>query len=218
MSLLDIIFTSILAGGAASTIIAYFSKTLITQLLAKDLENYKSRLMADLESLKSDLNKGLHAFSTQFSRVDQQRTTGIMEIHGLMCQIEQMVIWESGAASTAIISTSPEERTAKALNRAWEDIAKLNQVLSYHSLLLDEKIEIEILDWSKIMMGLISSIGNEIEPLRKRAVGSDGQLEGREAVIASIRNKHMDKYISRLGELRKGLETEFKKILGLIPS
>ena len=210
----EIVMTSLVASGAAWAVVAYLSKTLLAQKLAQELECYKSRLNQEVEAFKLFLSKELHGFSTQFSRLDQQRASGVMEIHGLICDIEQLVIWQSSAAGTALITSAPEARAMEALNRAWEDIAKLNQVLNYHALLLNEQIYTHVQEWSKAMMAAVSSIGNEIEPLRRQAGHADGNLDEREKVISAIRGKYLDSSLSKLGSIRRELETEFRKILG----
>jgi len=209
---IEIVTTSIVASGAAWAVVACLGKTLLSQKLAQELESYKSELTKEVESFKLFVGKELHGFSTQFSRLDQQRATGVMEIHGLICDIEQLVIWASSAGGTALISTSPESRTMDALNRAWEGIAKLNHVLNYHALLLNEKVYVLVQEWSKEMMAVISYIGNEIEPIRKQALS--GNLEARESTISDIRGKYLDASLPKLGGIRKELENEFRKILG----
>jgi hypothetical protein len=210
----QIITTSLVASGAAWAVVAYLSKTLLTQKLAQELERYKSGLNQEVEAFKLFFSKELHGFSTQFSRLDQQRASGVMEIHGLMCDIEQLVILQSGAAGTALITLAPEARTMEALNKAWEGIANLNHVLNYHALLLTEEIYAHVQEWSKVMMAVVSSIGNEIEPLRKQAGHADGKIDEREAIISAIRGKYLDSSLPELGSIRKELETEFRKILG----
>jgi hypothetical protein len=210
--IIEIVTTSIVASGAAWAVVAYLSKTLLGQKLAQELERYKTDLTKEVESFKLFVGKELHGFSTQFSRLDHQRATGVMEIHGLICDIEQLVIWASSAAGTALISTSPESRTMDALNKAWEGIAKLNHVLNYHTLLLNERVYTLVQEWSKVMMAIVSSIGNEVEPIRRQAHHSD--LEERESTISAIRSKHIDTSLPQLGRIRKELEAEFRKMLG----
>jgi len=210
--IVEIVATSVVASGAAWAVVANLSKTLLSQKLAQELERYKTELTKEVESFMLFVGKELHGFSTQFSRLDHQRATGIMEIHGLICDIEQLVIWASSAAGTTLISTSPESRTMDALNKAWEGIAKLNHVLNYHTLLLNERVYTLVQEWSKEMMAIVSFIGNEVEPIRRQALISD--LDKRETAIEAIRSKHLDTSLPKLGSIRKELEAEFRKILG----
>lgn len=213
--IVEIFATSVAASGAAWAIVVYLGKTLLAQKLAAELERHKNELGRDLEDFKLNLWKDLHKFSVEVSRLDQQRTTGVMEIHGLMCDIEQLVIWGSGSAETALISVAPETRTMEALNKAWEGIAALNRSLNYYALLLSEDIYCTVQKWSKQMMVLVSSIGNEIEPLRKQAPTAANSLAERERTIAAIRDKHIDGLLPHIGSTRKELERELRRILGV---
>lgn len=181
--------------------------------ITRKVETVKAEVNQGVEAFKLSLNKELHGFSTQFSRLDHQRATGVMEIHGLMCEIEQLLIWNSSAAATAFVSTTPEARTMEALNKAWEGVAKLNHILNYHSLLLNEQIYARVQSWSGEMLTVASAIGNEIEPLRKNAGNTQSSLNEREAAIAAVRDKYLDTSLRRLGEMRKELEAEFRAIL-----
>jgi hypothetical protein len=203
-----------------NTLPAYFTekgKNLATkediEEITRKVEAIRAEINLGVEVSKLSLNKTLHGFSTQFSRLDNQRATGIMEIHGLMCDIEQLLIWGSGTAGTALISTTPEARTVDALNRAWEEVAKLNRILNFHSLLLSEQVYGRVQHWSKEVFTVLSATGNEIEPLRKQAASIATSLDEREAAIAAIRDKYLDECLPRLGKIRKDIEMEFRGIL-----
>ena len=183
---------SLLAGGLGSVIVIFLSKKLLDHRLAQDL----------------------HGFSTRYSRLDKQKTDAVLQLHGLICEIEQLVIWASGPAGTAVISQAPEHRAMEALNKAWEGVAKLTGVLNYHALLLDETIYALAQTWSKQMMATISAIGNAIEPKRKALALEQGPLADREAFIASIRDQVLAADLPKLGALRKELENKFRSVLG----
>jgi len=184
--------TSLLAGGAGSAVVIFLSKKLLEHKLAQDL----------------------HGFTTRYSRLDKQRTDAVLQIHGLICEIEHLVIWASGPAGTALVSHAPEKRTMEALNKAWEGIAKLTSVLNFHALLLDEAIYALVQTWSKRMMATISTIGNEIEPARKALASEAGHLTEREAFITSVRDRVLDADLPSLGAMRKELESKFRSVLG----
>ncbi|MDY6948309.1 MAG: hypothetical protein SXG53_21600 [Pseudomonadota bacterium] len=192
LEFLAVTASSLLAGGAGAAVVLYLSKKLLDQKLAQDL----------------------HGFSTRYTRLDKQRTDAVLQLHGLICEIEHMVIWASGPEGTAVISTAPEQRTMEALNKAWEEISKLTAVLNYHALLLDERIYELVQDWSKHMMGTISAIGNEVEPARRRFGSTEVPLQEREARIAAVRDRVLDRDLPRLGTIRKELEGRFRGVLG----
>jgi chromosome segregation ATPase len=181
--------------------------------ITNKVESVKAEIATALEASKLSLNKELHEFSTRFSRVDSQRASGILEIHGTMCDIEQLLIWDSGSAATAMVSPTPEVRSMEALNKAWEGIAKLNRALNYHSLLMDEQTYERVQAWSRSVMAALAAIGNEIEPLRKQAASRGGSIQEREAVIASIRDNHLDAYIPELGNVRRQIAMQFRHLL-----
>lgn len=181
--------------------------------ITEKVERAKAEFNQGLEAFKVSLRKELHQFSTQFSRLDHQRATGVMHIHGLMCDIEQLLIWQSGAAATARISSAPETRTVEALSKAWEFVARLNEVLNYHSLLLNERVYQRVQSWCSEVMAVLAAVGNEVEPLRKQATTTQASLNDREAAIAAIRDRHLDAALVTLGRIRRELETEFRAIL-----
>ena len=183
--------------------------------ITEEVERVKAAVNESAEEFKASLSKQLHRFSTQFTRLDQQRATGIMQIHGLMCDIERSLIWQSGPASTAIVSTAPEERTTKALNKAWEDIVRLNHILNYHSLLITESTCRRVYDWSGEAMTVVSAIGNEIEPLRRQAASSKLSLREREAALIRITDGHLKPALPQLALVRRELEVEFRTLLGV---
>lgn len=184
--------SSLLAGGAGAAIVIYLSKKLLDHKLAQDL----------------------HGFSTRYTRLDKQRTDAVLQLHGLICEIEHLVIWGSGSGGTAVITAAPEQRTMEALNKAWEGISRLMSVLNYHALLLDENVYKLVQDWSKQMMASISEIGNQIEPVRKQLGASQESLQERESFIAAVRDKVLDRDIPKLGTTRKQLEARFRGVLG----
>lgn len=183
--------------------------------ITRKVEGVRAEINLGVEASKLSLSKELHGFSTRFSRLDNQRATGIMEIHGLMCDIEQLLIWQSSAAATARISSTPEARTMDALNQAWEGVANLNRVLNYHSLLLNERACARVQNWSGEVLAVLSATGNEIEPLRRQAADAQTSLtlDEREAAIAAVRDKYLDQCLPHLGQIRKDLEMEFREIL-----
>jgi hypothetical protein len=211
MKFIEIIIITIISSGIVSGILAYVGKRFLGQLLAKELD----RLQLELEFFRTSLNKEFQAFSTESLQVYQRRTTLVLEIHDQMCEIEEIVIWKSGGVDTALVNTFPENRAIEVLNKAWEDIAKLNRILNYNSFFLDVKIYEYIHEWSKMMMALVSETGNEIEAIRQGENNISQPLPQRQQLIKNIRDKYLESYIPQLGAIRKEIETEFRKILGL---
>lgn len=203
-----------------NTLLSYISekgKNLATkedvEEITRKVEGVKAQINLSMEASRLVLSKDLHTFSTQFSRLDDQRASGIMEIFGLMCDIEQLLIWRSGSGATALISSAPEARTMDALNQAWERVPKLSRILNYHSLLLDEQVYTLIREWSTEVLTVISAAGKEIEPLRKQAAQVQAPLTEREAALAAVMGKHLDVSIPRLGKIKRDVATAFREIL-----
>jgi len=65
------------------------------------------------------------------------------------------------------------------------------------------------------MMALVSETGNEIEAIRQDGTNIREPLLQRQELIKNIRDKYLESYIPQLGEIRKEIDTEFRKILGL---
>lgn len=182
--------------------------------ITSTVESIKTDLQSRLEAFKVSLEAERHRFATQFSRLDHQRSTGVMQLHATMCDIEQLLIWNAGAAATGKVTTTPEARTMAALNAAWEGVAKLNHLLNYHSLLLGDDLCKKVQAWSREVMGLVAAVGHEVEPLRVAADTTTASLDEREAAINAIRSRHIDPWVLRMGEIRRGLENQFRTILG----
>ncbi|WP_299687710.1 hypothetical protein [Hydrocarboniphaga sp.] len=107
---LQVVVAGLVGGGAGAAAVIYLSKKLLDHKLARDL----------------------HGFTTRYTRLDKQRTDAVLQIHGLLCEVEDLLIWGAGPGGTAIVSRCPEKRTMQALNKAWEGIEKLNGVLGFH--------------------------------------------------------------------------------------
>ena len=103
----------------------------------------------------------------------------------------------------------------EALNAAWEGIAKLNNSLAYHSLLLDDHLYQGVHEWSKAMMTLIADIGNAVELLRRDTATKEQTIEEREHRLAELRDRSIEAHLPRIGALRKEFEPQFKGLLGL---
>ncbi|MCP5306744.1 MAG: hypothetical protein H6953_14970 [Chromatiaceae bacterium] len=79
------IFLSFLAGsGIAIAAAAFLSKRLINQLLAKELEKYKSQLSAKTETLKSNLAIFAHEQNVATSRADSQKAEAIHNVYAAL--------------------------------------------------------------------------------------------------------------------------------------
>lgn len=211
MKFIEIIIITIISSGIISGILGYVAKTFLGQFLAKELD----RLQLELEFFRTSLNREFHAISAESLQLNQRRTTAVLEIHDQMCKIEELVIWKSGGVDKALTKTSPEIRVIEVLNEAWEDIAKLKRILNYHSFFFDVTIYEHINEWSKMMMTLVSETGNEIEAMRQNGVNVTEPLLERQELIKNIHDKYLESYIPQLGAIRKGIDTEFRKILGL---
>jgi len=211
MKFIEIIIITIISSGIIAGILAYVAKIFLGQFIAKELD----RLQLELEFFRTSLNREFQAVSTESLQLNQRRTTAVLEIHDRMCEIEELVIWKSGGVDKALTKTSPEVRVIEALNEAWEDIAKLKRILNYHSFFFDVKIYEYINGWSKMMMALVSETGNEIEAIRQDGTNIREPLLQRQELIKNIRDKYLESYIPQLGEIRKEIDTEFRKILGL---
>jgi hypothetical protein len=211
MKFIEIIIITIISSGIVSGILAYVGKRLLGQFLSKEL----GRLQLELEFFRTSLNKESQALSTESLQVYQRRTTAILEIHDQLCKIEELVIWKSGGVDRALVKTSPEAHVIESLNKAWVDIAKLNRILNYHSLFLDVKTYEYIHEWSKLMMVLVSETGNEIEAIRQGENNISEPLPQRQQLLKNIRDKYLKDYIPQLGAIRKEIDTELRKILGL---
>jgi hypothetical protein len=211
MKFIEIIIITIISSGIIAGILAYVAKIFLGQFIAKELD----RLQLELEFFRTSLNREFQAVSTESLQLNQRRTTAVLEIHDRMCEIEELVIWKSGGVDKALTKTSPEVRVIEALNEAWEDIAKLKRILNYHSFFFDVKIYEYINGWSKMMMALVSETGNEIEAIRQDGTNIREPLLQRQELIKNIRDKYLESYIPQLGAIRKEIDTEFRKILGL---
>ena len=201
------------------TAAALLLKQTLPSYLAEKGKNLATRedievITQKVEAVRAAVGKELHQFTTQFSRLDQQRAEGVMQIHGSMCDIETLLIVHAGSAVTARISSEPEARTMRALNKAWEEVWKLNHVLNYRSLLLNERVYERVQAWSIEVIRVIAAVGNEVEPLRRDPARAQRSIDERETALDTIRGKHLNPGLVGLGGIRRELEQEFRAILG----
>ena len=182
--------------------------------ITKSAEAIRTDFERQLAEFKNWLDAERHKLATQYSRLDQQRSTGVMELHAAMCDIEQQLVWNSGAGANGRVSTTPEKRTLTALNAAWEGVAKLNHLLNFHSLLLSEQLYRDVQAWSREVLELIAAVGGEVEPLRVAAATTTATLEEREAAIKAIQDRQVGDWLRRMGTIRRGIEGQFRAFLG----
>lgn len=202
------LLVTFLSGTTASFLVSY---------LKKRGQNFATKADFDdlLEQLKTTISE-TETIKIKISRLDEQRTKGVMEIHGLMCEVESLLFWGSGVASSSIISQTPVADALKALNKAWELIPEITRVAGYHVLIMEEDIYDEIGNWSKDVMGIVSNYGNPLEAQRLLIEGGDQQtLDQRVAQIDALQEKFLDPAIPPLGEKRHAIQERFKQMLGV---
>lgn len=109
-------FLSTIASSAIALLtINFLSKKLVQQLLSKELEKYKSQLLAKTESLKSNLAIYAHEQNIANTRVDSQKAKAIHEVHSALRKI--MVPASKISAGCPIM----DAREIDIINYFWEN-------------------------------------------------------------------------------------------------
>jgi hypothetical protein len=72
---------SVIGSASAVAVAAYLGKTLVTQLLAKELESYRASLALDLEKTRHALQLLAAEHATRFERLHERRATVIADVY-----------------------------------------------------------------------------------------------------------------------------------------
>lgn len=202
--------TVILALGgnvALLAVLGWLSKSLVSQLLAKDIEGYKASLKSEsdaaLQQLRHNLEKSTIEHQVRFSKLHEKRAEVIAELYGLLVQ----AYWDiSSFASPMEWAGEPDkkEKYVTAMNAS----ADFYRFFEKHKIYLPEVLCLQIDEFAQEM--------------RKKAIGFGVYVKYDDDKIPehTYEQKHhkwaeaWEYFDKHAPEARSALENELRNILG----
>jgi hypothetical protein len=194
------IVSTIASQGVLLVVLGYLIRTLISNSLSKENEQFKSKLLLDNDEFKSKLAIEAHRQTTVFSQLHDQRAKVIADVYALLAPAEQAIrvmvapFQQAGAPDgTTLMHNSAAAITALsekfAANRIWfsEPTCKKADAV------LNEMLEIH----------------NRFNIMARGGSGKNREVNTEEWV------KSWDRVKDQLPGLRGALEADFRTILGV---
>lgn len=89
---LETFLTAVISSGVTGLLLAYLSRTLLEQLLSRDLERFKSDLKAeadrDLERHKTELRRAAYEREVAFADTFRRKSEALIELYGKLASAE----------------------------------------------------------------------------------------------------------------------------------
>jgi len=207
MTPIEIIITSIGGSAVLFGALSYLAKSIISQLLTKDIENHKTKLKfesdLELEKFKSELEKTAFEHQTRFSKLHDKRAEIIAELYSRIVDLYNTVKIFVGMA----LVDDGEEQKKKITKELWETVDHYRDYFQKHKIFLEVELckKIEELDESmsapvsKLMMHMkMSSQNDNYSPLFEAWEEAEEKIE------------------SLVSEIKNEIENEFRTLLGVI--
>jgi len=188
-------------GTALLAIAAWLIRSLMLQVFSRDIERYKSVLKKEadkeIESLKISLNIEASKHQIRFSKLQERRASVIEETYKKIVSLEDLA-----AYLTTEAKTEDYERLKEKANKFIDEFFEFNSFFEAHAIYFPENIVNKIKDFNYLIFNLSINIVYHSKP------------ENIENFIEAFREK--EKFIeSRNKEIRKFIESEFRKLLGV---
>jgi len=192
---------------ALVAVLGWLSKSLISQLLAKDIESFKIALKSESESasekLRHELEKAMIEHQVRFSKLHEKRAEVIAELYSLLVQ----AYWDlQSFVSPAEWAGEPnkQEKFASAMN----SVAAFYHFFDKHRIYIPE--------------GLCAQIDEFVREMRKRAIGFGVYVEYNDESLPpqAMERKHnawtdaWEYFEKKVPDAKNALENELRTILG----
>ena len=202
--------TIILALGGNAALLAvlgWLSKSLVSQLLAKDIEGFKVALQSESEAatqkLRHDLEKATIEHQVRFSKLHEQRAQVIAKLYKLLVEAH----WKS-SSFVSVIDWEGEPNKQEKYNIAMKSVGDFYQFFEKQRIYLPEE--------------LCEDINELIELMRKQAISFGAHVRFKDDAMSdeALTKKHIAwsdawRYFDKEFPLAKAaLENEFRSILG----
>ena len=198
-------------GGTATLIglLAYLARSLLSQLLAKDLKQFESQLsqatVVAAEELKHRLNLVAHEHHVKFSRLHEKQAQVLEEIYSKLLDFE-----DASAVLELANNDTAEHQLEFFLCRAEDSGRDLAQYIRKHEIYLPSETSAKLKSLLEKVTSLLSSCSfNLIGKKLENSGNADLFPEAKDAWSS------VHKYLEHEAPLvRRSVEVDFKKHLG----
>lgn len=192
---------------ALLAVLGWLSKSLVGQLLAKDIEGFKSTLKFEAETasqkLRHDLEKSSIEHHVRFSKLHEKRADLIAELYSLLVQAH----WDlSSFVSPAEWAGEPkkQEKYATAMN----SVADFYRYFDKHRIYIPE--------------ALCGQIDEFLQEMRRKAIGFGVYVKYSDDALPphALERKHeawtgaWEYFEKKVPDAKSALENELRRILG----
>lgn len=196
-------------GGSAILLgaVAWLMKTLTSQFLAKDLENYKSQIQfqnqRELTKFKSEIEKTAFEHQIIFSRLHDRRAEILAELYGSIVKLYDL-------ASLFVRYAIFEEKDNRKdrLKELWDAVDKFRNIYEPNIIFFPETVGKKIKNLDEALSAPVSKLVHHLEIYEQ----NDDIAPARQAW------EDAEEQIERIvSEIKKEIEMEFRNILGVHP-
>ena len=190
-------------------ILGYLARSLLSQLLAKDLKKFELQLTqasaAAAEELKHRLTLVAHEHHVRFTRLHEKQAQVLEEIYAKLLEFE-----DASAAMSLADNNTPEQLVEFPLRMAEDAGRELAQYIRKNEIYLPSELSVQL---HEIMNRINSLLGDCSFNLLSKMLANDGQAEIFPEAKESWASVHS--YLEdKAPEVRKALESDFRKRLG----
>ena len=209
MTPLDAVLVAFGGNAVLLVVLGFLARSLFSQLLAKDLKQFETKLSqasaAAAEELKHRLSLVAHEHNVRFSRLHEKQAQVLEDIYAKLLDFE-----DASAAMTLANNETPEHLLEFALRRAEDAGRELAQYIRKHELYLPAEVSSQLQNLLDRVTSLLSSCSFN---LLSKKLANDGRPdlfpETKEAWVS------VHRYLEHEApEVRRALETDFRKRLG----
>ncbi len=192
---------------ALFAVLGYLSKSLLSQLLLKDIEGFKAILKSESEvasqKLRHDLEKASIEHKVRFSKLHEKRAEVIAKLYSLLVQ----AYWDLSSFVSPIDWAGEPNKQEKYV-AAMNSVADFYRYFDKHRIYLPEALCLQIDEY--------------VQEMRSRAIGFGVYVKYDDATITdhAYENKHKaweqawEYFQKKVPETKTSLENELRDILG----
>ena len=190
-------------------VLGYLARSLLSQMLAKDLKQFEARLSqasaSAAEELKHRLSLVAHEHSVRFSRLHDKQAQVLEEI------FSKLLVFEDASATLALADNStPEHLLEFGLRRAEDAGRNLAQFIRRHEIYLP-------VDTSRQLQALLDKVTSLLSSCSFNLVGKKLESSGRDDLFPESKDawNSVHSYLEHEAPaVRKAVEKDFRKRLG----
>lgn len=209
MSALEIVLLALGGNALLLVVLGFLAKSLMSQLLAKDLERFKASLSqascSAMEELKHQLNLTAHEHSVRFSRLHDRQAQVVEEVYARLLNLE-----DASAVFSLVSDNMPADLVEPALRKAEAAQTDLRLHLRRHEIYLPSSLSGILAAMLSQVDGLLDNCGRNVMS-RKWSPGDPEALFPEAAEAWSRVNSYLE---DEAPLIRESLKVEFRKLLG----